>query len=158
MDEFFCNSLYNWLNFLCGSDLDNYLAGYNAETGEYYVFGQTGYPFLGTTMLAVSLIVCFAYYYSPLTNRPTTNRWWHWVIAGCIGGLINLIVGTVSCNNAINSGDLANALGITDAAYLPSFGNCLGFGFENFILSFALFFIFSCLLKWGSRNCKHTPF
>lgn len=158
MDSFFCSTFYTWLSGLCGNDLDYYLAGYNAETGNFFEFGQTSYVFLGTWMLIISLATCAIYYYSPFTNSPTFNRGWHWALIGGIGSIINMIVGTVSCNNAVVTGDVARALQITDEAQMPSFGNCIGFGLENFIWSFIAYFIFSFIIKWWSTNCKRTPF
>lgn len=158
MEEFFCDFFYYPLAGLCGKDLDDYMAGWDSAANTFYNFGQTSYPFMGLLTIGIALVVCAIYYYSPLTNRPTFNRWYHWLLTGLAGGTVMLIVGTVSCNNAIVSGDVARALGITEPDMLPSLGNCLGFGLEELILTFVCYFVFSLIIKWKSVNCKYTPF
>ncbi|MDR1897728.1 MAG: hypothetical protein LBR10_13150 [Prevotellaceae bacterium] len=152
--------IYCWFESLFSQNFAEYLWGYNCDTQQYdnpNMFNQ-----VGLLSIVVSLICVLLYYYA--INHPRFSRWWHWLIVLIASGAINLFIGygwTISDfrNGVIGDclmyvrneqGDIVNQL-IYET-------DCWMFGVTNFIVSSGFFIIFSFALRWGSSNCRYSPF
>lgn len=82
-------------------------------------------------MIASVIVVCLLYYY--VLDHPRWNRWYCWLLIGVVLSLANLGVAGLMGASVSNS-------------------------IEVGLLSFFFYFVFSFFVKWGSRNCKHSPF
>lgn len=157
MGNFFGNIYYLFVG-LFGQHLSDYLWGYNCQTGGYdatVVYLPIG---LVMTILTTAL---FAIYYFAI-NHPRLNKWWHWLITGCIILSINLLIGGIWVNYHLQNGLMPNCLVQTqqsDGSLVTNITgiNCWMFGLANGIVAFIWFFILSTICKRWSRNCRHTP-
>ena len=130
----FIGRIYCVFESLFGQQLGEYLWGYNCET-DYYVI-----------------------------NSARFHRWWSWLIMMCFNGVLcfffaywwikedfkDNLIGDCLLYLRNDSGDIADYY-ITDSSFW-------GFSLTNAILSIAVFFLLSMLLKWGSVNCRKSPF
>lgn len=115
------------------------------------MYQESFYMPLGIIMIASAVVVAFAFYY--MVNHPRFNRWYHWVFVGIILSGINLIADWIVAQDMI-----------TD--YYHTAQQDVPYGWYNFLVlslfgalwSFVFYFLSSFIIKWGSRNCKHTPF
>jgi uncharacterized membrane protein len=141
--------IYCWFVSLFGTRLADYLAGATCD-GDAPIFEEGSknlFTPIGIVALTIALVAFVAYYY--IINSARLNKWWHWVIALLIVGVANLFIG----------------YGWT-AGEADNIGACLEcwesdfwlFGLANFFVSAMFFIIFSIAFKWGSRNCRRTPF
>jgi hypothetical protein len=143
--------IYRWFVSWYGADLADHLAGAICDDGNV-IFppdGKNLYTPIGIVALAIALVIFVVYYY--IVNSASLNKWWHWLIVMLFIGIINLFIGydwTYS--------ELPNVA--TDCLPNVSETDCWLFGLANFFISILLFIIFSIAFKWGSRNCRRTPF
>jgi len=104
------------------------------------------YPVIGFLMLGLSLLGPVIYYY--VINHPKFSKWWHWLIVIAVFAIINFTIATVYTFNSL------------DVLYYhdnPFFSEHFAFGMMNALWSMVFSFVFSMCIKWGSRNCKHSP-
>jgi hypothetical protein len=102
-------------------------------------------------MVAAIILVACVYYY--LVNHPRANRWYHWLFFNLGTGAANFIVTWVVSHNKIEAFYAAQGM------YSPhDWTNYLILSLIAVLWSVIFFFLFSFIIKWGSRNCKHTPF
>jgi len=143
----FFETIYCWFQGLFGVDLADYLAGFDCETSTFigiYRFNTIGF---GTLIIVAALAA--VYYY--VINSPRFNQWYHWLIWGCFTGFVNLLFGGLYTSYFYNEGLIPNCLNVEII-------DCWMFGVANFIVSFAIYFVISLLIKWKSTNCRCTPF
>lgn len=145
MDKIF-NSIYCPLfQKLFGEDLSYYLMG-------DYSSNQTNLLIpIGFSMIGISLLTAIVYYY--IVNKPKLSLWWGWTIFLGINAILNFLVGWQwvlqhQLDEWPNS----------EVVLEISTTNVVMFGVANMLISLVVFFIFSLLIKWGSRNCSHAPF
>lgn len=143
----FFETIYCWFQGLFGVDLADYLAGFDCATSTFigiYRFNTIGF---GTLIIVAALAA--VYYY--VINSPRFSQWYHWLIWGCLTGFANLLFGGLYTSYFYNEGIIGDCfnVGIID---------CWMFGVANFIVSFAIYFVISLLIKWKSTNCRCTPF
>lgn len=154
-------TIYSWFESLFGSNLTDFLWGYNCE--ELAFTGDIVFNVIGVSAIAVSLILVLAFYYWPL-NHPRFNRWWSWLIIMLCSSLINLFIGYAITVNHLNSGNIGDCMMYTRdqngeiITQLISESDCWMFGFANFIVSALFFLLLTLIFKWGSRNAKYSPF
>ncbi|MDR2563228.1 MAG: hypothetical protein LBC98_04730 [Prevotellaceae bacterium] len=159
MRDFF-PTIYLWFENLYGRNLSEYLWGFDCATQDFsnpLVYNQAG-----LFMLFSTLIMALLYYYA--INHPRLNRWRHWLVALLTTSVINLIfaggwVYSDFINDVIGDCLMYTRDGnnnIVSQLIYPS--NCWMFGIANAIVSAGFFVIFSFICKWGSRNCKYSPF
>ena len=112
--------------------------------------------------LLISVLIGVLYYY--VINSARFHRWWSWLIMMCFNGVLcfffaywwikedfkDNLIGDCLLYLRNDSGDIADYY-ITDSSFW-------GFSLTNAILSIAVFFLLSMLLKWGSVNCRKSPF
>lgn len=143
----FFETIYCWFQGLFGVDLADYLAGFDCETSTFigiYRFNTIGF---GTLIIVAALAA--VYYY--VINSPRFNQWYHWLIWGCFTGFVNLLFGGLYTSYFYNEGLIPNCLNVEII-------DCWMFGVANFIVSFAIYFVISLLIKWKSTNCRCSPF
>lgn len=106
---------------------------------------------IGIVMLASVVLVGLLYYY--VINHPRWNRWYWWLLIGFFLSAANSITAWVMADSMLvklyEQAQMVMPYGI--AEFLPF---CVIAG----ALTLFFFFIFSFIVKWGSRNCKHSPF
>lgn len=163
------STIYSWFENWISMPLSQYLWGMNCEGGDPLT---NHFNWIGMLALGISLAFVIAYYYIPFygLNHPRTNRWWNWLIILAIVGLINFFIAYGwSVNKLLNDEIPTCWVHGFDAGefVLDNDGNpielikekhCVIFGFVNLIISIAFYTIWSFILKWWSRNCKHSPF
>jgi len=96
-------------------------------------------------------VVATCYYYA--VNHPRVNRWYHWLFFNLGTGLVNFGLTWIISSDKI-------------VAYYGAQGMDSPYDWTNYLIlsSIALlwtgifFFVFSFIIKWGSSNCKRTPF
>ena len=135
MNDFFSN----WYELLA------YLGDFSED-----MYNQSLYLSIGLCMTLIPVGVLTIYYYA--INSVKFSKWWHWLL---------LVV--VLC--AINFG-IAYSTSYYELAYLYEQQNkVLPYGIEffsfslvNVLWSFVVSFVWSLIIKWGSKNCRRTPF
>ena len=102
-------------------------------------------------MIISIVIVSATYYY--IINSPRLNRWYWWGTFNLATSLLNFAIGW-----GISYGKLYD-LYYEMNMDLPYYAMTEFFPFATicFGWTFVLFFVFSMMIKWGSKNCKHSP-
>ena len=115
------------------------------------MFDNGFYNPIGIVMFASIVVVGLLYYY--IINHPRWNRWYWWLLIGLLLAIANSITAWVMADSMLvklyTDAEMEMPYGI--AQFLPF---CVVAG----ALTLFFFFIFSFIVKWGSRNCKHSPF
>jgi len=153
MGEIF-GSMYCWFEDFFGLPLANYLWGQAAP-------GQTSnlYIGVGLWMIGLSFVIAVIYYYA-YNPSGKMSKWWGWLIFLAVNGVINFIIGWQRTLYDYNAELMVAPDPVTKQEVpLQIYPlDCASFGVSNMILAIGWFFLFSMLVKWGSRNCSHTPF
>ncbi len=141
-------TIYCWFESLFGSNLADYLWGYNCDEQAYT--GDIIFNLIGFLAIIISLFLVLAYYYWPL-NHPRFNRWWSWLIVLILSSILNLFVGYTISVTHLNSGDIGSCMTVSEF-------DCWMFGVANFIVSAFFFSFLTLIFKWKSSNAKYSPF
>lgn len=147
MKDFFA-SLYELLKPLYGPDLADHLYGLLPD-GTFG--GPSLYPTVGLFLFIGTPVGAILYYYG--LNKVRYSRWYHWLFALLLIGLVEWFVAFY-----LPYKDKENGLIAPQIEPNISMSNLVGFGMVNLIYSIALFFLVSILIKRWSRNCSTTPF
>lgn len=135
---------------LYGEDLFYHLKGWSNEMQEF-VSANNQFPYICSVTI-ISAIISFAVFYY-LLNHPRFNRLWHWFLV-----MVLLVLGIFGWSWQLVLADLS---GVSDHPVSPflniSENNAFMFGIYNAFLSAVYFFAFSILGRFGSKNCKNTP-
>ena len=152
MGEFF-GSIYCWFEDFFGLELADYLWGNSSPLSDFNSFIGIGFSLFG-----VSLLMVFIFYYA--VNHPRLNNWWGWGIFLVINAIINFIVGWQWVLKDYYDGKMVTLDPSSNLQTPLNIGEAeiLYFGVSNMLLSFMVFFIFSFIFKWRSRNCSNAPF
>ena len=154
LEDFFI-SLYGLVHKLYAKAIDAYMLGGSSYVDGELVYGGTvRYVSLGVTTLCAALLVFLLYYY--VVNSAALNKWWHWVLVVCIVGVVGLFIGY----NSIHDGEIPEALlkNETGTMDVLNFFDYFGLGIANGIIAVFFFIILTLAGKWGSTNCRRTPF
>ena len=138
MDGFIAN-LYEFWGYLN-------LGGFSAD-----MFNFNYYLPVFIVMLASVMAVAAIYYY--VVNHPRVNRWYHWLFFNLGTALLNFALAWI-----IASDKLFNLWASQGMACPYDWTEYFVFSCMAFVWTFVFFFLFSFIIKWGSRNCKHVPF
>lgn len=138
MNNFFAN-LYELfgLTWIPGFSEDMYKNGF--------------YNPIGIVMFVSVVIVGLLYYY--VINHPRWNRWFWWLLIGLVLALCNMVSAWVMADSMLVKlySDAEMVMPYDIVEFLP-------FSLVAGLLSLFFYFVFSFIIKWGSRNCKHSPF
>ena len=135
MNDFFAN----WY------ELISYFEGFSETMYENGLYIPIGF-----CMVLIPIVVLTLYYYA--VNSRRFNNWWQWLLLVIIICAINFgIAFGVSYNG------IYDVFGTTEVGY-PLVANCVGFAFINLLWSFIISFVWSMIVKWGSTQCRRTPF
>lgn len=150
-------NIYCWFESLFGQHLGNHLWGFDgSEYTKPILFNS-----IGLVAFGISLLFVLLYYY--VINHPRFNRSGHWFLILVLNGFVNLFIGYEWTMSDLLDGNIAdNLMYVRDAAgeitsTLITSADCWGFGTANFLVATFFFVGLTFCLKWGSRNCKHSP-
>ena len=138
MDGFIAN-LYEFWGSLNLGDFSSDMYNYN-----FYL------PIFIITLTTVMVIATIYYY---VLNHPRMNRGYHWLSFNMGTALLNFSFAWI-----IAAKKLANLFASQGMECPYSWVEYFTLAIMAFFWSFVFFFLFSFVIKWGSRNCKHAPF
>ena len=141
-------TIYRWLSSLFGSNLAEHLSGWSEVTGDYTEANL--FFIIGMSSLIIAIVACVTYYY--ILNHPRWNRGFKWLIFLVIVLIVNFLLAFGICYSDLLAGNISSDISAISVA------ECLGFGLANIIVSIVIFVFCSLIIKWGSRNCKFSPF
>lgn len=145
--EFF--SLFYQLN-VYGQDLFYHLKGWDNGLQDF-VAANNQFPTIWMVTFFSALLVFVVYYY--ILNHPRFNKVWHWLITMAV-----LAIGIFFWSRGLVLSDIAGvSMHPIDPALNVSADNALMFGVYNAVLSAIFFFFFSIVGRFGSKNCKNSP-
>lgn len=151
MGNFF-GSLYCIFEEFFGLELADYMWGQTADDQTSNLFIGIGYWLLG-----ISILIAIVFYY--LINKPRFGNIWAWLIACATNMVVNFLMGYYWTVSDLYAGLMVATnpkTGIQEQLPIDQ-SNCLCFGVSNAIISIALFFIISLIIKNGSHS-KNAPF
>jgi hypothetical protein len=128
---------------------------------------------IGLSVFLLTAIVNLMFYFIP---HVSFSRWYHWLLTMVVVSLLSGVIGwgiaygqmanmpdyaLYGVNQCVADGDGSNcdslvAIEGTDPVIRNS--NFIMFGLANVIISFALFFIMTFVVRWFSKQCRLTPF
>ena len=129
----------NWYELLA------YFEGFSDD-----LYNQNLYLHLGLYMVLIPVSVLALYYY--VVNSVRFNKWWHWLVLVIILALINF--GLAYRTTFIELSYLYEQ----QNSELPYSSEFISFSLINLIWTFIVAFVWSIIIKWGSKNCRRTPF
>ena len=150
--------IYRLFSPLYGDTLANYLAGYDCAGDKI-----KGYPdmFIAIGLVAIMVAaVCFVLYYY-IINSSKWNKWWHWIMVLLFVGVVNFIIGyewTIGEYAYIDECFFYITNENNEKIQVIFGTNFWLFGLANCIISALFFIILSFVGKWGSSQCRRTPF
>lgn len=151
MGEFFGSMYASLFESFYGYDLADYLWGITSRDGANLYTG------IGLWLMGISLAVAVVFYY--VINHPKFNNWWGWLIFMGINFAVNFVMGLQWTLTDLYAGKMVVYDKVTKQAItFVTESNCLRFGVANALLAIVVFFIFSMIIKWWSKNVAHAPF
>lgn len=145
--EFF--SLFYQLN-VYGQDLFYHLKGWDNGMQDF-VAANNQFPTIWLVTFFSALLVFVVYYY--ILNHPRFNKVWHWLITMAV-----LAISIFVWSRGLVMSDIAGvSMHPIDPALNVSADNALMFGVYNAVLSAIFFLFFSVVGRFGSKNCKNSP-
>ena len=116
-----------------------------------FVAANNQFPTIWLVTFFSALLVFVVYYY--ILNHPRFNKVWHWLITMAV-----LAIGIFIWSRGLVMSDIAGvSLHPVDPALNVSADNALMFGVYNAVLSAIFFLFFSIVGRFGSKNCKNSP-
>lgn len=135
MNDFFAN----WYEMI------SYFEGFSDV-----MYENSLYIAIGFCMVLIPIVVLTLYYY--VVNSRRFNRWWQWLLLVIIICAVNFgIAFGVSYNG------IYDVFGTAEVGF-PLVASCVGFAFIDVLWTFVISFVWSMIVKWGSPQCKWTPF
>jgi hypothetical protein len=105
---------------------------------------------IGLCMVLIPVAVLAIYYYA--VNSVKVSRWWHWLLLLVVLCAINFgIAYSISYNELVYQYEQINE-------GFPFGNECVSFAFVNTLWTFVVSFVWSMIIKWGSKNLRRTPF
>lgn len=134
MNDFFAN----WYELV-------YLGNFSND-----MFNNNLYVVIGLCMLLIPMVVLTLYYY--VVNSVKFYKWYHWLILVAVLALINFLIAYfTSYNNLSYIYEQQNKA-------LPYSADFFSFSLVNMVWTLVVSFIWSMIIKWGSSNCRRSPF
>ena len=142
-------SLFYQLN-VYGEDLFYHLKGWDNGLQDF-VAANNQFPTIWLVTFSSALLVFVLFYY--IMNHPRYNKFWHWLIT-----MAELALGIFIWSRSLVLSDIAgSSLHPVDPALNVSADSAMLFGLYNAVLSAIFFFFLSIIGRFGSKNCKNTP-
>lgn len=135
MNDFFAN----WYEMLA------YFPGFSDD-----MYNQNLYITIGLCMVFIPVILLTIYYYA--VNSVKLNKWWFWLLLVTVFCIANFCIAYFYSYNALSF------LYEQQNKELPYSSEFVGFSLINVLWSLVVSFVFSMIIKWGSKNCRRTPF
>ncbi len=129
----------NWYELLA------YFDGFSDD-----LYNQNLYLTIGLFMVLIPVGILTLYYY--VINSVKFSKWWHWLI---------LVVVLCAVNFGISYSTSYNELSYLyeqQNKALPYSTEFFSFSLINGLWTFVVSFVWSMIIKWGSKNCRRTPF
>lgn len=124
------------------------LAYFNGFSNDLY--DQKLYISIGLFMVFIPIVVLTLYYY--VVNSVKFSKWWQWFLLVFILALFNFGIAYYITYN-----ELSYLYGQQNKE-LPYAVEFISFSLINALWTMTVAFIFSMIIKWGSKNCRRTPF
>lgn len=105
------------------------------------------YQTVGISMLVLCTLFCVLFYY--FINSPHFSRIKHWTYMLFAPAIITFLIAWIYPMMKFNYEGIGEDFLIMDLLTMPLIA---------FILSLITFLLLSISIKWGSTNCKTTPF
>ena len=135
MNDFFAN----WYELLA------YLGDFSND-----LYNENLYITIGLCMVLIPVAVLVIYYYA--INSVKFAKWWHWLLLVVVLCVINFSIAySVSYNELSFLYEQQNK-------ELPYGAEFTSFSLINVVWTFVVSFVWSMIIKWGSKNCRRTPF
>jgi len=120
---------------------------------------SASYTYFGLTFILIPLVIFLLFYFG---FRYPYAKWWHWLIAVVLSAVIVWIATREAAYLAIfdtSNNELNNALNTQESGY-DAYARPLPFEYAhwNAIMSLAVSFIWSMILRPFSKIQKHLPF
>ena len=141
-------TIYKWFGGLFSSDLAEHLSGWDETAGDYVKTNL--FSLVGAITLCIAILFCVSYYY--IINHPRFNRWWNWLSVLFVLAVLNFGIALWLTISDLSKGNISSDIASVSVV------DCISFGFVNLIIGSLFFIICSLIIKWGSRNCKFSPF
>lgn len=114
------------------------------------LYNQNLYITIGLCMVLIPVLILSIYYY--VVNSVKLNKWYHWLV------LVVILAGINFCIAYFCSYNDLSLLYEQQNKELPYSSEFVGFSLINVIWTLVVSFVFSMIIKWGSKNCRRTPF
>lgn len=135
MNDFFAN----WYELLA------YFNGFSND-----MYDNNLYLPIGLWMILSPVIILIGYYY--LLNSSRFSKRWYWLLIVVVLCAVNFgIAYHTSYNELVYLYEQQNA-------ELPYNIEFFSFSFINALWTLIVSFVFSMIIKWGSKQCRRTPF
>lgn len=140
--------IYEWLSSLFGTQLSDFLWGYNCDTQAYD--GPQVYVGIGIVTFIIVLFSIILFYL--IIDRPKwSNKWLPWLLCGLITCLVAFLIGSIWTLTLYWRGAIGDCLEIYPY-------QCWMFGLANAIDTAILYLLLSFIFKrFISLNNPHTP-
>ena len=114
------------------------------------LYNQNLYITIGLCMVFIPVILLSIYYY--MVDSVKFNKWYHWVILVVILAAINFCIAYFTSFNELSF------IYEQQNKALPYSSEFVGFSLINVLWTVLVSFVWSMMIKWGSKNCRRTPF
>jgi len=114
------------------------------------MYNQNLYITIGLCMVLIPAVALTVYYYA--LNSVSFARWWHWLLLVVVLCVINFII-----SYSASYSELSYLYEQQNKA-LPYGAEFFSFSLINALWTFVVSFVWSMIIKWGSKNCRRTPF
>jgi len=135
MNDFFAS----WYELLA------YFEGFSDD-----MYNQNLYITIGLCMVLIPVGVLAIYYYA--VNSVRFAKKWHWLLLVVVLCAISFVIAYTTSYNELSY------LYEQQNKELPYGTEFVSFSLVNVLWTFVVAFIWSMIIKWGSKNCRRTPF
>jgi len=135
MNDFFAN----WYELLA------YFDGFSDD-----MYNQNLYITIGLCMVLIPIVVLVIYYYA-VNSVKFAKRWYWWLLVAILCAINFGIAYSTSYNELSYLYEQQNKA-------LPYSMEFVSFSLINALWTFVISFIWSMIIKWGSKQGRRTPF
>jgi hypothetical protein len=114
------------------------------------MYNENLYITIGLCMVLIPIVVLAIYYYA--VNSVKVSKWWQWLLLVAVLCAINF--GIAYSTSSVELSDMYEQ----QNEVLPYTTEIVSFSFVNALWTFVVSFVWSMIIKWGSKNLRRTPF